>query len=96
MKISQQMMEMEVRMKKTVAVAMMLITSAGTAMAAEKLTPVQELGKRIFFDTNLSLKRNQSCAACHGPEAGWTGPDSSLNVKGAGYPGSVPERFGNR
>lgn len=83
-------------MKKTVAVAMMLLTGAGTAMAAEKLTPVQELGKRIFFDTNLSLKRNQSCAACHAPEAGWTGPDSSLNVKGAVYPGSVAERFGNR
>lgn len=50
--------------------------------AAAGLTPLEQAGKKIFFDTNLSTLRNQSCATCHGPEAG--------------YSGSFSDRFGNR
>jgi cytochrome c peroxidase len=39
---------------------------------------------------------NQSCAACHAPESGWTGPDPAINAGGAVYEGSIPDRFGNR
>jgi cytochrome c peroxidase len=60
------------------------------------LTPRQELGKLIFFDENLSINGNQSCAACHGPEAGWTGPESETNAHGAVYEGSIPGAFGDR
>ena len=60
------------------------------------LTPVETLGKRLFFDKNLSLNRNQSCASCHAPDAGWTGPDEPINTGGGVYEGSVPGRFGNR
>jgi cytochrome c peroxidase len=60
------------------------------------LTPVETLGKRLFFDKNLSLNRNQSCASCHAPDAGWTGPDEPINKGGGVYEGSVPGRFGNR
>ena len=63
---------------------------------AQGLTSVEELGKSIFFDANLSINKNQSCAACHGPEAGWTGPDSDTNAGGAVYEGSIPGRFGDR
>jgi len=66
------------------------------ASAAQGLSPEQELGKSIFFDTNLSINGNQSCAVCHGPEAGWTGPIASINAGGAVYEGSIPGRFGNR
>lgn len=38
--------------------------------AAAGLSPLEQAGKKIFFDTNLSALRNQSCATCHGPEAG--------------------------
>ena len=64
--------------------------------AAHKLTPVEQLGKSIFFDKNLSINRNQSCATCHDPEAGWTGPDSEINAHGAAYKGSIEVRFGDR
>ena len=63
---------------------------------ATTLTPKEQLGKSIFFDTNLSLNRNQACAGCHGPEAGWTGVSSDTNAHGAVYQGSVAGRFGNR
>lgn len=78
-----------------VAVAALLALSAGVANAAT-LTDVEALGKSLFFDTNLSLNANQSCATCHGPEAGYTGPDSAINAAGAVYEGSVPGAFGNR
>jgi cytochrome c peroxidase len=60
------------------------------------LTPQEQLGRSIFFDVNLSINSNQSCATCHGPAAGWTGPDASINAFGAVYEGSVAGRFGDR
>lgn len=71
------------------------LTSATTASAVT-LTPAQHVGKQIFFDMNLSVQRNQSCATCHAPEAGWSGPDSTLNSHGGVYNGSFSDRFGNR
>jgi len=64
--------------------------------AQQVLTPKEQLGKAIFFDKNLSLNSNQSCATCHGPEAGWTGPDSAINEHGTVYEGSIPGAFGDR
>lgn len=55
-----------------------------------------ELGRVLFFDESLSSKNNQSCAACHSPETGFTGPHSDINAAGAAYPGSLPHRIGNR
>ena len=64
--------------------------------AAADLTPKEQLGEKIFFDKSLSLLRNQSCATCHVPEAGWVGDDSTINEAGGVYQGSVPGKFGNR
>lgn len=55
-----------------------------------------ELGKAIFFDQNLSVNGTQSCAACHAPETGFTGPDFLINTGGAVYEGAIPNHFGNR
>ncbi len=33
-------------------------------------TRLQELGEKLFFDENLSKPKGQSCATCHGAEAG--------------------------
>ena len=60
------------------------------------LTPVEALGKQLFFDPNLSTPPGQSCASCHAPEIGFTGPESDINAHGAVYPGAVASRFGNR
>jgi cytochrome c peroxidase len=60
------------------------------------LTPIEELGKFLLFDANLSTPPGQSCAACHAPEVGFTGPDSNINDTTVAYPGAVHTRFGNR
>jgi cytochrome c peroxidase len=65
-------------------------------VASNGLTDIEQLGKSIFFDDNLSLNQNQSCAACHAPEVGFTGPISDINAHGSVYEGSVLGRFGNR
>jgi cytochrome c peroxidase len=62
----------------------------------ETLKPIELLGKAIFFDESLSARSNQSCATCHDPEVGWTGPDGTLNGGGSVYEGSIPWQFGNR
>lgn len=60
------------------------------------LSPKEQLGKLLFFDTNLSVPEGQSCAACHGPEVGFTGSDEEINKGGSVYEGAVKGRFGNR
>ncbi len=72
-----------------------LLVLSGTSFA-QGLTPEQQLGKNLFFDQNLSIYRNQSCAVCHGPDVGWTGPEEIFNQHGAVYEGSITGRFGNR
>jgi cytochrome c peroxidase len=54
------------------------------------------LGKALFFDANLSANGTQSCAACHAPEVGFTGPDAAVNAVGGVYQGAIPGHFGNR
>lgn len=77
------------------ALGVLILFSAAAALGTG-LSPKEELGKSIFFDTNLSINQNQACAACHAPEAGWTGPEMAINAAGAVYEGSIPGRFGNR
>ena len=82
-----------------VACPMALVLSAGggSALASEDgLKPIEELGKKIFFDKHLSIRRNQACASCHVPDAGWVGDDSEINAHGAVYEGSIQGEFGNR
>jgi cytochrome c peroxidase len=85
-------------MKKMVLAftVILLFTCLAGFVAAQGLTDIEELGKSIFFDDNLSINQNQSCAACHAPKVGWTGPESDINASGAVYEGSIPDRFGNR
>jgi len=49
-----------------------------------------------LFDTKLSSPEGQSCAVCHDPEVGFTGPDAEINKAGAVYEGAAKGRFGNR
>ena len=77
-------------------VVVLLLSATGGVAVAEELTPMEMLGKHLFFDENLSTPPGQSCAACHGPEVGFTGPMSEINAHGAAYEGAVTGRFGNR
>lgn len=66
------------------------------AFSAPALAPLEELGKALFFDPALSTPPGLSCAACHEPSTGFTGPSSLINATQAVYPGAVHERAGNR
>lgn len=58
------------------------------------LTTEQQLGKKLFFDENLSSNSNQSCADCHDPASGFADP---LVTKDAPVSeGSKAGEFGNR
>ena len=54
------------------------------------------VGRAIFFDERLSVNDNQSCATCHAPAWGWTGPLPAINAAGAVYEGSIAGAFGDR
>ena len=85
--------------KKVVLSTVLLALSVGVGVAVSAsppLTDKEQLGKDIFFDMSLSLNGNQSCATCHGPGAGWTGPDADINAHGAVYEGSISDAFGDR
>jgi len=62
----------------------------------QDLSPTEQLGKSVFMDEDLSLNGNQSCASCHGGEAGWTGAISEINEFGSVYEGSIDGAFGDR
>ena len=58
----------------------------------QELTLKQQLGKKMFFDKNLSNPTGQSCSSCHDPEFGFGNPNTSLPVS----QGANLDRFGNR
>ncbi|NKW78733.1 methylamine utilization protein MauG [Rhodobacteraceae bacterium R_SAG7] len=50
-----------------------LILCAAPLVAAPYQT-AEDLGEALFFETDLSLNRSQSCATCHDPAAGFVDP----------------------
>lgn len=57
--------------------ASLTMLASASATAGDDLAA---LGEALFFDTNLSLNRTQSCATCHNPAAAFT--DSRQNASG--------------
>lgn len=51
---------------------------------------LEELGQQLFFDTNLSFNRTQSCASCHDPAFGFADP------RGMASPGDNGTSLGDR
>lgn len=64
----------------------------GGQQAAAPVALKQSLGRRIFFDTNLSTPPGQACASCHEPAVGFADPDRDVPVSR----GVHINRFGNR
>jgi cytochrome c peroxidase len=81
--------------KTIFAAGALILLPVSMTVAAKGLTPEEELGKNLFFD-KISSPDWMSCASCHGPDVGWTGPNSGINRHGAVYRGAIPTRFGNR
>lgn len=68
-----------------------------TATGTINLTPLQALGRKIFFDKKMSNPvGTQSCASCHMPNVGFAGMgDAPGFVQGVGQ-GAVTGAFGGR
>ena len=65
------------------------------AIGAPAADELASLGQALFFDTNLSATRNQSCASCHDPGRAFT--DSRDNgVSGAASLGDDGRSLGDR
>jgi cytochrome c peroxidase len=80
-------------------VLLALCLSAGVGVGQKSpssLSPSEELGKKLFFDKDLSTPPGQECAVCHGLEVGLSGPDEEINKKGAAYEGAEKGRFSGR
>ncbi|MEZ5197952.1 MAG: cytochrome c peroxidase [Bacteroidales bacterium] len=72
-----------------------LVAQNDITASSTSLTSVEQLGKFLFFD-KIADPDNMSCADCHAPKVGYTGPNPAINKKGSVYRGAVPQRFGNR
>ena len=83
--------------KASTFVAIVIIIATYTMVLGQNttLTPMEQLGKFLFFD-KISEPNSMSCASCHAPSTGFTGPIPGINAHGAVYRGAVPQRFGNR
>lgn len=51
-----------------------------TPASAAPIESVEALGQMLYFDTNLSRNRTQSCASCHAPQQGFV--DNRPNAAG--------------
>ncbi len=88
-------------MKKTlvfgsVILSIVVFIAFSAGIAAATLSPLEELGKKLFFDKALSSPAGQECAVCHDPSVGFTGPAERFNKVGGVYEGAFKGRFGNR
>jgi cytochrome c peroxidase len=72
-----------------------LASSSLKKVTISELSPMEQLGKEIFFD-KISVPGSMSCSECHASSVGFTGPNPAINKKGSVYSGAVPQRFGNR
>jgi cytochrome c peroxidase len=82
--------------KKFAALLVVLVATLvlvfSVATAEDELLPIEQLGKALYFDENLSEPAGQSCASCHEPAFGFVDPDADLPVS----EGVIPGLFGGR
>jgi cytochrome c peroxidase len=76
-------------------------TEAATLKALNSADPASPalrnlLGQALIFDRNLSARRNEACALCHTPAAGFADGISAFTPAGGVFPGSVTTRAGLR
>jgi cytochrome c peroxidase len=74
-----------------VAILLMMALASAPAAFGQALTPIEELGEKLYFDKNLSEPFGQACADCHLPPS-FVDPDSHFPVS----EGVIPGLFGGR
>jgi len=65
-----------------------------TADSEVALSPIEDLGKRVFFD-KISSPQRMACVTCHQPETGGTGGVSGVNLHQVAITGANPHTVGN-
>jgi cytochrome c peroxidase len=83
------------RLLAVITASAVLMLATGVTFAGVSLSPLEQLGKFIYFD-KISQPGSMACAECHAPSVGFTGAIGGINKNGAVYRGAVPQRFGNR
>jgi cytochrome c peroxidase len=78
--------------KAWIAALPAVVLWAGDAAA---LTPLELLGKNVFFDKISKPEDQQGCGSCHDPQKGWTLPNSHINQTSVVAPGAKPKRHGS-
>ena len=87
------------------SITALILTACGSNSSTKtaKFETKEKLGESLFFDQNLSLTRNTSCATCHNPEHGFVdarfseeGRDQSIFVNGAFSVGDDGVALGGR
>lgn len=64
--------------KRTLATAVLGVLAVCIgSISAGRLSPIEQLGKILFQDKNLSLNATQSCQTCHHHESGFADPTNS-------------------
>lgn len=79
-------------------IAVTTITSCSNDNRSQKfdLSPLEQLGRNIYFDKISMPEDEMSCADCHAPEDGYSGPDNETNHISGMYRGAVASRLSNR
>ncbi len=91
---------MENLLPKTIFILLLLplfITSCQNTIVPEQKITKEQLGEKLFFDTNLSINRTQNCASCHNPFIGFI--DSRAHKNGDRFATSLGTHgkiFGDR
>ncbi|MFC2123186.1 cytochrome-c peroxidase [Bacteroidota bacterium] len=69
-----------------------IIKDINPESAGSTLTKKEQLGKLLFFETNLSTPPGQACSQCHDPKVAFADPVTELPVSRGAHPGL----YGNR
>jgi cytochrome c peroxidase len=85
-----------------VCVLVLLMTASAEPLAGDPISSdptltesMVQLGQQLFFDTDLSFNRTQSCASCHDPARAFTDARSNL-VSSAASAGADGQSLGDR
>lgn len=83
-------------MSRTWMMCVMVLLVTAQSVLSASLMPKEELGKLLYFDTQLSREKNQSCATCHQPP-GFADPANAATPQTEVVSkGSVSGLFGTR
>lgn len=86
--------------KLFLATAVIALTTTGCTpdketASSNRGSELEQLGQQLFFDTNLSFNRSQSCATCHSPAAGFA-DNRDNGVAGMASLGDDGQSIGDR